>query len=318
MTDAAPAPLLTPVQERTLALLRREPDPVEFDRDFVTDLVARMREATDEYSEALGGAKVFVSKAWVTRALGCETHFLAPDEFRFTPITARGFVAHKAIELGFHWRGEPNPADLVDEALARLADEASYRGGYVGGLTDGDLAQLRSFAVERVTAFLHDFPPLPRNADPVLEASMKWSNGTFDLSGKADLVVGRPTGRESRRLIVDFKSGGRSANHRQDLRFYALVETLRSEVPPRKLVTYYLDWSEAEAEPVTEGILESALDRTLGAIERYVDLTLGNRPPTKTPGPSCRWCPHASTCDEGKAHLTAMSDDGTQGFDDPA
>ena len=82
MSDAPAAPLLTPVQERTLALLRRDPEPVEFDRDFVADLAGRMRAATDEFSEALGGAKVFVSKAWVTRALGCETHFLAPDEFR--------------------------------------------------------------------------------------------------------------------------------------------------------------------------------------------------------------------------------------------
>ena len=33
---------------------------------------------------------------------------------------ARGAVAHKAIELGIHWKGEANPLDLVDEATARL------------------------------------------------------------------------------------------------------------------------------------------------------------------------------------------------------
>lgn len=308
---------LTPTQERTLGLLRRDAVPKEFDQAFVDDLIERARDAIAELSLRLGGERLYVSKSFVTRALSCEVLHLAPDDFAWSPATARGFVSHKAIELGLNWRGEPNPSDLVDEALARLADEASRRGDYVAGLTDGDLAQLRSFALERVTRFMHDFPPLPRSADPIPEATMKWSPpGSVELAGKADLVVGRPEGRIAKRLIIDFKTGGKSGHHRQDLRFYALVETLQRAVPPRKLVTYYLDYAEAEVEDVTDDILDAALARTLGAIERHVELIAESRPPVKRPGAPCRWCPLQSSCDEGRAHLAMLNDDGTQGFDD--
>jgi CRISPR/Cas system-associated exonuclease Cas4 (RecB family) len=315
-TPATEPPPLSPTQLRTLALLRRDPEPLEFDEEFVDELIERMREATLELSEALGGAKLYVSKGWISKVLGCEAQHLGPDDFAWTPATARGFVAHKAIELGLNWRREPVPSDLVDEALARLAEDASSKGAYVASTTDGEWAQLRSLAIERVTRFLQDFPPLPGSAQPMLEQSMRRTSGTIDLAGKADLVIGKPEGRIAKRVIVDFKTGGRSPNHRQDLRFYALLETLQRSVPPRKLVTYYLDWAEAETEAVTEAILETALDRTLTAIERHVELTVGGRPPVKRPAMHCRWCPLLATCDEGRAHLAQLDDDGSQGFDD--
>jgi len=307
---------LTPTQQRLLDQLRRDATPLVFDEAFVTDLVTRAREAVDELAERLGGEKLYVSKSFLTRALGCEVQHLQPSEFEWNPSTARGFVAHKAIELHLNWRGEPNPSDLIDEALARLAEEPSRRGDWIAGLTDADHAQLRCFALERLTRFVQDFPPLPRSADPIPEASSRWRpNACVELAGKADLVLGRLDGRTSRRLIVDFKTGGRSHHHRHDLRFYALLETLCREVPPRKLVTYYLDYAEAEVEDVTEGILESALERVLGALERHVELTVDRRPPVKRAGASCRWCPVLPDCDDGRTHLALVDDDGSQGFD---
>lgn len=307
---------LTPTQQRLLEQLRREGDPLVFDADFVDDLVARATQMVAAMSARLGGEKLWVSKNWVSNVLGCEARHLAPDDFRWTPATARGFVAHKAIELGAHWQGEPVPAVLVDEALARLADEASNRGDFVGGLTDGDRAQLRSFAVDRVTRFMQDFPPIPQRAQPVFEASTKWApQGTVTLSGKTDLIVGRPDGRTSTRLIIDFKTGWRSSHHRDDLRFYALLETVVRRVPPRRLVTYYLDTCEADVEDVTEAVLETALARVEGALERHIELTVDARPPDKRPGGMCRWCHVLEGCAEGRSHLRAMDDDGSQGFD---
>ena len=62
-------------------------------------------------------------------------------------------------------------------------------------------------------------------------------------------------------------------------------------VPPRKLVTYYLDYAEAEVEDVTESMLDAALDRVIQAVERHAELTVDARPPVKRPGSPCRWCP---------------------------
>jgi hypothetical protein len=288
-------PVLSPTQEHTLQLLRRGDEPLEFSEQFVDQLTERATHAVAQLTQRLGGEKLWVSKSWLNKVHGCEVHHLT----------------HKAIELSVNWRGEPHPGVVVDEALARLADQADQRGAFVAGLTDGEWAELRSRAIDRTTKFLHDFPPLPANAHPVLEASSRWEPaGTITLSGKVDLIIGRPAGRESRHLIVDFKSGGHSPHHRTDLRFYALAHTLRSRVPPRKLVTYYLDSSTADAEDVTEGILESALAATLDGIERHIELTVEQRPPVKRVGVACRWCPVSAGCVEGQSYLRGGEPDG--------
>lgn len=306
---------LTPTQRRLLDQLRRD-EPLVFDAAFVDHLVGDAHRLVADLSARLGGEKLVVSKSFLTGVHGCEAKHLEPDTFAWTPATARGFVSHKAIELGAHWPGEPVPEQLVDEAIARLSDEPGQRGDWVAGLTDADRAELRGFAVERVTRFLQDFPPLPARAQPVFEARTRWSPpGTVELVGKTDLVIGRPDGRISTKLIVDFKTGWRNMHHRDDLRFYALLETVVRRVPPRRLVTYYLDAAEADVEDVTESVLETALARLADAVERHVELTVEARPPVKRPGPPCRWCPALTRCDDGQAHLRALDDDGSQGFD---
>lgn len=295
---------LTPTQERLLALMRRDAEPLVFDTGVVDDIVTTATEGIAHLSARLGGESLFVSKGWLSKVHGCEVSHLAPDDFVWTTSNASGFVAHKAIELALNWRGEPAPSEAVDEALARLADQADHRGAFVARLTDGELAELRSRAVDRTTKFLQDFPPLPPTSHPVLETSARWKPpGTIEFSGKADLVVGRPNGNESRLLIIDLKSGGKSPNHRADLRFYALLQTLRHRVPPRKLVTYYLDYAEADVEDVTEGAIRSALIRTLEGIERHIELKIDGREPEKRVGRACRWCPLLDECNEGTAFL---------------
>lgn len=307
MTDG---PALTPTQQRLLALIRRAADPLQFDAAFVEHLEQQATAAVAEFSARLGGESLWVAKGFLSSVHGCEVAHLAPDEFEWRPSTAAGFVAHKAMELALNWRGEPVPAIVVDEAIARLGDETSNRGGYVAGLTDADYADLRSRAVDRVTKFLQDFPPLPAGAHPVLEPSARWKPpGTIEFSGKADLIVGQPEGSESRLLIIDLKTGGKSPHHRPDLRFYALLETLRRAVPPRKLATYYLDYADAEVEDVSEGLLEAALVRALEGIARHVELVVDRREPVKRVGVACRWCPLRDTCAEGQAYLNGTDPD---------
>ena len=301
---------LTPVQERNLELLKRGAEPLVFRQEFVDDLLAQARAAMADLSKRLGGDTFWVSKNKLSGVHGCEVKYLLPSDFEWTPATLAGSVAHKAIELALNWRGEPTPAAAVDEAMARIADGNDQKGLAVSGMADGLWADLRSRAVDRVTKFLHDFPPLPAAAHPVLEATAKWKPaGTIELTGKVDLAVGKPEGRESRVLIVDFKTGGRSPHHRDDLRFYALVQTLRQQVPPRKIASYYLDYSEGDAEDVTEGMLLSALTRTVHGIERHIELHVEKAEPVKKVGPPCRWCPLRNDCAEGRVYLNTDGDD---------
>lgn len=298
------APTLTPAQERTLALLRRGDEEVEFREVFVAELRDEADDAMADFAERLGNNTLFITKHTLSSVHGCEAHHLAPDDFEWTPARAKGQVAHKAIQQLLNWRGEPTPRDLVDDALARLADEERDFGRWVAALSPGDEADLRGQAVERVNKFVETFPPLDRRSNPATEAAAQWPlDAPILLRSRADLVMGRPSGRASRKLIIDLKTGRVSPRHREDLRFYALVETLVRDVPPRKLATFYLDAAQPMVEDVTEGLLQSALRRTLDGVHALIELTIEGRPPEKRVGVSCRWCPLAGDCAEGKAYL---------------
>lgn len=280
-----------------------------FPTAMVDDVVDEARAGLAELSERLGGERLFVNKHFLSRVHGCEAQHLSPEGFAWNVQNARGFVVHKAIELLVNWRGEPEPGELVDDALARLADDPGERGAFVAGLTDGDLAELRSGAVSRVTRFVEVFPPIPRSATPVTESPTRFTHGCIELGGRSDLTLGRLQGDESRRVIIDLKSGRRVHSHREDLRFYALVETLAHRVPPRKLATVYLDEADAEVEDVSEGVLRAALRRTLDGIARHVELTVERRDAVKRPGAPCRWCPLRTDCVEGQAFLRGTDPD---------
>ena len=134
-------------------------------------------------------------------------------------------------------------------------------------------------------------------------------DGPIVLRGRVDLVLGKPVGAESRKVIVDLKSGRIAPVHQEDLRFYALVETLCRDVPPRKLASFSLDSGTAKTEEVTTGLLRSSLRRTLDAIERMIELRAESRPARRSPGVTCRWCQLAPDCPEGKAHLAEAHGD---------
>ena len=92
------------------------------------------------------------------------------------------------------------------------------------------------------------------------------------LRARIDLTLGVPRRGESRKVIVDLKTGRLIHRHREDLRFYALIETLVRDVPPRLLASYSLDSAAAETEEVTVDLLRSTLRRTLDGVERMVEI----------------------------------------------
>lgn len=298
------------MQNRTLGLLRRGADAVVFDTAFIASLVDDVTEAFAEFHERLDGETLFLNKHRISNVLGCEVQHLLDDDFVWSPAVAGGQVAHRAVQLLVNWRGDPVPADLVDEAIARLAVADSSLGDWVAALSDADLADLRGFAVDKLVKFQECFPPLDPRAAPTVESSVRWpAVGPIVLSGKVDLTIGRPAGAESRKVIVDLKTGWASPMHREDLRFYALLETLRTQVPPRKLASFYLDAGEPVVEDVTEGVLSAATRRTLDAVNAEIELKVERRTAVKRPGRSCRWCPLAGECAEGQAHLQGRLDD---------
>ncbi len=253
------------------------------------------------------GETLWVSKHLLSSVHGCEGLFLAQDaeEFAWTPQTARGTVAHKAIELSVSWRGDPSAGELVEEAIARLIAANDRIGDYLGALGEGERAELHGEASERVNMFLECFPRLEPRWRPVAESRLRadLNDDKVVLSGKVDLTVGRAEGVRAGKVLIDLKTGGFAPSHRDDLRFYALIETLRLGVPPRLLASYYLDGGRLQQEVVSEDTLAVAFERVVAGADAAVSLRHEGREPVLRPGAPCLWCPRRPECAVGQRYL---------------
>lgn len=301
---------LNPAQQKVIELLGKSAGGPLWDPALAEDLRDELAEATDELEGRVGDDKIWISKHGLSGLHGCETHHMASEgTFSWTVQNMRGTIAHKAIELSIHWNGESYPRTLVDEAIARTANSDKGVGLFIQGLTEADLAELRGECTDLVSKFGESFPPLKPAWWPVTESRSQYdlAGGRIVLSGKVDLTLGRHNGMDPTKVIIDLKSGAARVHHRDDLRFYALLETLKMGVPPRKLATYYLDMARAQPEEVTEPLLRAALARTIDGVHKAVELKEG-RPPTTQPGPPCHWCPVAAECAVGLAFLAGDAD----------
>jgi hypothetical protein len=305
---------LSPAQQDVLEVLGARPhERPEFDPRLRTELRDELQERLAPVAARVpDGESLWISKHLLSSVHGCEGLFRAQDteEFAWTPATARGVVSHKAIELSVSWRGDPAPGELVDEAIARLIGGNDNVGGYLEGLGEGERAELHGEAVERVAKFTECFPPLEARWRPVAESRLRTDlcDDRVVLSGKVDLTVGRAEGLRAGKVLVDLKTGGFAPSHRDDLRFYALIETLRLGVPPRLLTSYYLDSGRLQDEVVTEAVLSTAVERVVHGAQLAIELRHDGRDPVLRPGAPCRWCPQREACEEGQRWLADRDD----------
>lgn len=311
---------LNPAQQQVLDELGTTDRPV-FRSDLRADLRHNLEEAlepilaqlgTEESDE--GGPQLFVSKRALGMVHGCEARYVADqdEEFSWSIASARGSVAHKAIELMVAMRGNPTPLDLVEAALARIEADEKSLSSFIQELPENDRAELAGRANDFVSTFTETFPPLNRRWVPVAESSVRshLCSDRLTLMGKIDLQLGRTRGQEAGKVLIDLKTGQPSYAHLEDLRFYALLETLKVGVPPRLLVNYYLDAGMPRNESVTEDLLWAAAQRVVDGMARMVAVTPpASREPTRTPGANCRFCPLNDSCEPGMAHLEARSQD---------
>jgi len=297
---------LNPAQRHVLDVLGRPdvpvaPAPEGLAGRVVTELETGLADST----EHLAGERLYVNKHALARIHSCERHFLGTHaSFEWTARTARGSVVHKAVQLTVNWRGEPHPTELVDEALAILVDGDDGLSRWLGGVGEAVRAELRSEAVDLVSAFQECFPPLKAAWRPVTETGVRIDlfGGLVRLTGRVDLTLGTPAGDRPGKVIIDLKTGVPAAHHRDDLRFYALVETARMGVPPRQLATYYLDAARLEVEDVSPAVLEAAMARTIDGTRKLIEVLRAQRAAMVSPGALCGWCPIRADCSEGTAH----------------
>ncbi len=296
--------VLAPVQQTVLKALAKEPGFVPLPTQLIEDIRHQMHSLVSDIAEQLEPDQaLWVSKNKVTTVHGCEGHYLANlGNFEWTVANVRGTVVHKASELATNWKGDFTPSDVVDEALERVAaDERISAAQFVDSLSDSDRAELRSSAIDLYTKFEECFPPLKAAWRPVLESGARYE--MFDkriiMSTKTDLTLGAA----GNKVIIDVKTGSLHPHHREELRFYALVEALRTGLAPRKLATLSLLTARIDVEDVTEGVLQAATRKTADAVRKMYELERERREPKLVPSSTCRWCPLADSCAAGQEYL---------------
>lgn len=297
---------LTPVQQETLDILRGDPESrPKVDRSLKAALQAELDLATENIH-----GRLTIDKHRLTKAHQCEGRYMAVDMFEWNPSNARGTIAHKAIELASLGTTPMTPDQLIREVFDRVTtspDNASLA-EYIREIGDAERAELRGEAMNILINFLEMFPPLKPAWNPHTEASTSaiTANKQIVIRGKIDLKLGVLQGDRANTMIVDTKTGNPSFSDLDDLRFYALLETLRTGVPPFQWANAYVSAGRLEVERYSEAILWTSLRRLIDGIQKIARLELDHKEPVLTPGMGCRFCPAKDDCEAAKLHEDAF------------
>ena len=305
-----PAGGLNAAQQHTLEALLTMPEERRTFPDNLADALRSRLEGDLVQSPAvMKSAKTTFGKHDISTVLACEDHHLSSkNTFAWSVATARGTLAHKAIQLGSFGPLRGRPPSVLVEAAASTYAEGWERPGELGHwlaeeCSAAERSELEGEAADRVTKFQDSFPPLHSGWAPRVESAAKAEllDGNVVLRGKYDLALTLRRGDPSSTVIIDFKTGGVTQGHRDDLRFYALLETLRARVPPWRVATFDLDSATFVPEDINEGVLDAALARTVRGVTLCAELWLDNRDATRTAGAQCRWCELRLDCSVAKA-----------------
>lgn len=137
--------------------------------------------------------------------------------------------------------------------------------GFVAKLTEPERTRLQDEVETQAAIMVSRWPRLspawmPRTQERI---AIPLAGGRAVLVGVVDLVIGSPSSGRASVGLVEVKSGRQRLEDRDDLRFYALLETLRSGAPPFRIATFYTRTGQAVAEDVSDEILVSAVERVL-------------------------------------------------------
>jgi hypothetical protein len=295
---------LTPAQRRTLdGLIGSGERPL-----FAADLVPRLRDRVEEAARAFELEQpLWLGKSNLSDLGRCPGLFDAVragerGPFAFSARSAAGRLAHKAVELEVAGREDRDPHSLVGIAAERLREDDAFR-AFWDGLDPVRVDESLMEAAKTLELFRSTLPPL-RQMRRELAPSTEWHvrvellGGALVLSGQLDLVLGSGSSTDpnrATRLAIDLKTGRAWPEHAEDMRFYALLLSLRFGVPPYRVATLYLDSGEWQAEDVDARMLGRAADRVVDAV-RAASASHNGRPLALRPGPYCTWCPRAATC----------------------
>ncbi len=274
------------------------------DPDQIAAVRSRLEHAARAHTAGLDpGTVVRVSKQDVTTVLACEGHAAAERRAKRPPTQAQvlGILMDAVFRHLVTTGSAEDPLRVAREALEVDAERNADIVAYLDGLAPGPGSELARGVEAMTRALTRRWPSLPARFHPRTQerSVVSLAGGAVVMSGVFDLAIGVPDGMSARVCLVDVKTGKPRVEHRADMHFYALIETLRSGAPPFQVASYYLTDGRLDREAVTAVVLESATRRCCDAIERLCRLADGKEP-SLTPNPLCPWCAARPGCAPGR------------------
>jgi hypothetical protein len=226
-----------------------------------------------------------VTKDRLTRVLAGEAHSAAA-EFGDRPPTM-AMACGAIVDVLFRQLVTVGSiADPMADGLAALSVDDHQRAlvSWIERLPGSERDQLHAEVDRQAGGLCRRWPSLDPSWLPRTQEALRvpLAGGAVELSARVDLAIGAPAADEASVAIVEIKSGRRRVEHRADLHFYALVESLRSPAPPFVVATYYTRTGEVDVDPVSEELLVGAARRTLAGTRLLWERSPGSEPP-RTP-----------------------------------
>lgn len=313
MSDAYTPAVYTPAQQRVIDLLGRSDERPQLPDGLANELRAELEDALKPFIAVLPDGRSYetrfnLNKRGLSDVLSCEKYFVdGMGPFEWNTANARGTIVHKAVEVSVNLRHPTPPADLIEEAIERLANETTKTiSDFLTTLDEFGRAELVGVCTAQFTRFTENFPPIKRAWVPQVESTIALSlaGGRVRVSGKLDIALGRPPDK----VIIDLKTGGRDLSHTDDLRLYALIDLLSIGAAPRKVASYYLEDSVIDQEDITEAALRATTRRLRDGLVRAIELKINGSEPVLRPGGKCRWCLHNTECQAGLQYLAEVAE----------
>ena len=281
-------------------------------------LLARMTDAIGAWIDARernGGQRarpLLITKTRLSR-LVCDGLQREPAPYVQAWANVRGTLVHAAIEADIDGARDLPPDAVADGAWHRLATQRPGDPSSIGAWLNARDAGERETMLAESTALLAGF----REVWPDLRAAplrvrtehrlvVMLGGRSVQLQGVPDLLIESAVedGR-ARSLLIDLKTGmPRGQRDRDELRFYALLATLRGGVPPFRWATLYVTEGRVEHEDLSEPILTTAADRVADAILQAVRMaeTEPQAPGEQLAGGAwCAGCRRAPSCPVAEA-----------------
>ena len=197
-----------------------------------------------------------MTKDRLNRVLACEAHHVAAEFGERTPTTAMACGA--IIDVLFRQLVTVGSIDdPVADGLAALSvdDRQQDLVTWIGRLPDAARDELFAEVERQAGGLIRRWPALDPGWMPRTQEALRvgLAGGAVELSARVDLAIGRPVEDRASVAIVEVKSGSRRVEHRADLHFYALIESLRNPAPPFVVATYYTRTGELDVDPVSRG-----------------------------------------------------------------